>query len=153
MLVILNPVEHFKIAFDEFCSSQNIRWILHNIFKSILGFFLGSCWWTRTLHWPCLHCCFYWTPVLYIDLHIRVGLILIHSPKVWLCSYFGCGTQTVPLNHWPVISTLVVYLYSKKWTNILKKYFWLDCINHKSDLVNSTLVDIKSKLNPARPLA
>ena len=44
-------------------------------------------------------------------------------------------------------------MFVKKWTNILKKSFLLDCINHKSDIVNFSLVNIKSKLNPPRPLA
>lgn len=28
----------------------------------------GPCWWARTLHWPCLHCCFHWPSVLHVTI-------------------------------------------------------------------------------------
>ena len=40
-------------------------------------------------------------------------------------------------------------VFVKKWTNILKKSFLLDCINHKSDIVNISLVNNQSLTHPS----
>lgn len=45
----------------------------------------GPRWWTRTLHWPCLHCCFHWPTVLHvIILASDTVSIFLDSPKLFI---------------------------------------------------------------------
>lgn len=56
----------------------------------------GPCWWTGTLHWPCLHCCFHWPSVLHVTILASDTVSIFLDTR---CHHGKLLIETILLDH------------------------------------------------------